>query len=114
MEKEFSEIKSLKIVTVARACESKGIHLVIETCIELKKIYNDFLWVFVGRLPKNIVDLNNKIKILGIEKNLLIVGEQTNPYKFMKWADMYVHPSLLEGKSIAIEEMCIRDRFRPT
>lgn len=110
MEKEFSEIKSLKIVTVARACESKGIHLVIETCIELKKIYNDFLWVFVGRLPKNIVDLNNKIKILGIEKNLLIVGEQTNPYKFMKWADMYVHPSLLEGKSIAIEEAKILNK----
>lgn len=110
MEKEFSKVKSLKLVTVARACESKGIHLAIETCVKLNKIYNDFVWVFVGRLPKNIADLNNKIKMLGIEKNLLIIGEQINPYKFMRWADIYVHPSLLEGKSIAIEEAKILNK----
>ena len=40
-------------------------------------------------------DLNNEIVFMGLK---------SNPYPYIKQANMVVHPSLFEGKSIALDE----------
>ena len=51
----------------------------------------------VDKFKKLVTDLD-------IEKEFIFIGETDNPYKFVKKADIYVHPSRFEGKSVAIDE----------
>ena len=39
-----------------------------------------------------------------LEKDFFLPGAVSNPYPYMKEADLYVHASRFEGKSIAIQE----------
>lgn len=48
--------------------------------------------------------LERRIKKHGVEASFLLLGARDNPYPYMKEADIYVHATRYEGKSIAIEE----------
>src|SRR5699024_7799104 len=39
-----------------------------------------------------------------LEKNFILLGLKSNPYPYMREADMIVHCSLFEGRSVAIDE----------
>jgi len=43
-------------------------------------------------------------KNLQLDKHIYFIGLQTNPYKYMKQADIIIQSSRFEGKSIAIDE----------
>jgi glycosyltransferase involved in cell wall biosynthesis len=48
--------------------------------------------------------LRRLIRKLGLEQDFLLLGSTDNPYPYYKQADIYVHASRHEGKSIAIQE----------
>lgn len=48
--------------------------------------------------------LESVIKKLGLERDFFLPGAVDNPYAYMKQADIYVHATRFEGKSIAIQE----------
>ena len=48
--------------------------------------------------------LTEKIAELGLKEDFLLPGARENPYPYMREADIYVHASRFEGKSIAIQE----------
>lgn len=53
-------------------------------------------------------DLKNMIKYLGLEDTVILMGGQSNPYKFMKKADLYVMPSITEGfPNTLVEAMAV-------
>jgi glycosyltransferase involved in cell wall biosynthesis len=107
-DERLRSIESLKLVTVARPCKSKGIEIAIETCKYLKEYDQNFTWIYVGRLTDQ-KDIISTIYSYNLEDNLILLGESLNPYQYIKWSDIYVHPSLIEGKSIAIEEAkCVK------
>ena len=39
-----------------------------------------------------------------LDNEFIFIGETTNPYTYVRNADIYVHPSRFEGKSVAIDE----------
>lgn len=67
-----------------------------------------FSWFVLGAGDKtsilNII-LENKV-----ESEVVLLGPQENPYPFVKYCDIYVQPSLYEGKSIAVREAQILRR----
>lgn len=44
------------------------------------------------------------IKGSRLEDSFILLGKQTNPYPYMKEADIYVQPSRYEGKAVTVGE----------
>ena len=99
-----------RILTVGRIVPVKNIGLAVKACAELKKRGKNVRWYHIG-----VGDLEQKLKAqiaeLGIENEFILLGERSNPYPYMAQCDIYVQPSKLEGKSIAIEE--VKCLFKP-
>ncbi len=95
-------INELCLVTVGHICYRKGIDYIIDAVDLLKQQNIDFSWTIVGAVlePKWIEEINRK----GLQRYFKFVGVQSNPYPYIRQADIYVHPSRFEGKSIALDE----------
>lgn len=91
------------IVTVAGLYMRKGFDLAAETLSKIKNKGYKFKWYIIGNGPdeKGVKEIIEKAQI--IEETELLY-EQPNPYKYMKWADVFMLTSYAEGKSIAVEE----------
>ncbi|MDQ0217485.1 glycosyltransferase [Peribacillus cavernae] len=93
-----------KIITVARLSHAKGIDKAVKALKRLKdRGYNDIAWYVVGYGGEEI-----KIKELitqnGLENQFILLGKKTNPYPYMKAANLYVQPSRYEGKAVTVSE----------
>lgn len=95
--------ESVCILTVGRMSPPKGIDTAVCACAELLKRGHDIKWYHIG-IGELREEIENQIKDLSVEKNFILLHEQSNPYKFIKECDIYVQPSRFEGKSIAVDE----------
>lgn len=93
----------VRLVTVARLAEPKGIDLALEACRLLVRDGYKIIWRVIGDGPQR-VQLESRIREYHLEYRFLLEGVKSNPYPYMKDADIYVQPSRYEGKSIAVEE----------
>lgn len=96
-------VNLFNIVSIGRLAEQKGFDLAIQVAGILKEKHFSFNWFILGEGPLR-EELENKIKDSNVEDCLFLLGNQPNPYKFMKFADLIVQTSIFEGKSIAIDE----------
>lgn len=93
-----------RIVTVGRLSPEKGTDLVVNSCKELiRKGYSKIKWYIIGEGAERR-KLEELIKFHGLEKVIILLGERLNPYKYIKSADIYVQPSLVESFGLAIAE----------
>lgn len=93
----------VRIVTVGRVSNEKGIDLAIEACGILKNKGYKIRWYFIG--PKyNMEFYENLMNINDVKDCCYFLGETNNPYDYMRNSDVVVHPSRFEGKAVAIEE----------
>lgn len=53
---------------------------------------------------------NSLIKSLGLEKNVILIGQRMNPYNYLKRADCFVFTSLHEGQGIVLLEALILEK----
>jgi glycosyltransferase involved in cell wall biosynthesis len=101
--KNIEQIKNIKIVTVARLVDEKGVFFALEACKILIDQGYDISWFLIGNGP-----LFNELKKasieLGIENNFILLGEKENPYPYMGSCDIYVQPSKTEAHCVAVEE----------
>lgn len=91
------------LATVGHVCYNKGIDLIIEASKILKQNDVDFSWILVGSIT-NAEFYLEEIVASKLEEYIIPVGIQSNPYTYMKRADIIVHPSRFEGKSITLDE----------
>ena len=99
----------LRLVTVGRLHYQKGYDIAIEACALLKKRGYRFRWYVLGEgteRPK----LEKLIAEQGVREDFILMGAKDNPYPYMRQADIYVHATRFEGKSIAIDEAQILAR----
>ena len=47
---------------------------------------------------------------MDLEEHFYLIGLKSNPYPYLKQADIYVQPSRFEGKSIALDEAKILNK----
>ena len=90
-------------VTVARLSEEKGILRCIPIFAQLKKDGFDFEWHIVGGGPLKQRILS-EISRCSLEENIILEGEQVNPYRFIKNADYFLLPSFHEAAPMVFDE----------
>lgn len=99
----FIDRKETIIVSVGRLSYEKGFDIAIKACEILLEKGLKVKWYLVGEGNER-----NKLEDLITQKNLqgsfILLGAQSNPYKYINMADIYVQPSRFEGKSIAMDE----------
>ncbi len=91
------------LCTVGRCSEPKNISLAVDACAELVKRGKNIKWYHVGDGPLR-GEIEKQIAENGLENIFILLGEKFEPYPYMGQCDIYVQPSLYEGKSIAIDE----------
>lgn len=95
--------KSLKLITIGHLCERKGTSLAIRAAGILKQRGIVFKWYFLGN-DKEKSHYDKLAVQEGVTDNIVFMGVRANPYPYIKQADIVVHPSQFEGKSIALDE----------
>lgn len=91
------------LTTVGRLTEIKGIDIIPEVALKLKKSGIDFAWSVVGK-GYLIPYLQKKIKEYDLESEVILEGEKENPYPYYRGCDIYVQPSRTEGYCISLAE----------
>lgn len=98
--------KKRKLVSVGRLEDQKGFYHLIKAFSLLKNRDDYMLYIIGNGSKKNI--LQNMINNFNLENNILLLGGNENPYKFMKYADAYVMSSITEGfPNVLVEAMAV-------
>ena len=99
----FTKGTNIKILTIGRFVEQKGIDIAIETCAMLKEKKLKFRWFVIGygELENTYRKL---IKENEIEDCFIILGRKMNPYPYIKNCDIYVQPSRHEAYPLVLME----------
>lgn len=94
----------LLFVSVGRLAQLKNYSLLLDVCSALEKKYSFELWI-LGEGPDR-QRLEEKIKQMSV-KSVKLLGNQTNPYPYIKAADIFVSASICESYGLAIQEALI-------
>ncbi len=93
----------LHIVSVGRLAPEKHFENVIPAAKALRKSGPDFVWHIVGEGPER-TKLEALIADSGLEGRVILEGSKTNPYPYMKYAHLFVHPSYVESQGLTVLE----------
>lgn len=97
------DFQGIRILTVGRLTTQKAYDVAMEAMSLLKEREEQVRWYVLGEGNQRSL-LEEKRKKLGLEEDFLLPGAVKNPYPYFKQADIYVHATRFEGKSIAIQE----------
>lgn len=109
MDNVLTDYSGLKIVTAGRYNQCKGYDMAIDACKILVDRGYDVHWFAVGEGPER-VNLEEQIKDRKLEEIFILLGAQSNPYKYMKAADVYVQTSRSEGFCLTLAEARILNK----
>lgn len=93
-------------ITVARVVFiPKGHDRAIRAFAKIKKNYPmaSFRWLVVGDGP-DLSRLKELIKQEGLEKEVFLLGERLNPHPFLSISDIFLLPTLNEGRPMSVTE----------
>ena len=106
---EYNSSSGIKILTVARLSPEKNLHKCLSVAKRLVDNGVDFSWYMLGDGPLRS-SLESEISSLGLDKHVYLLGNQPNPYRFMKNCDVYVQLSEYEADPITIKEVAVFDK----
>ena len=93
----------MRLLSVGRLTAQKAFEVSVDAMKRLKDAGKNVRWYVLGEGAQH-KRLQEQIDALGLTEDFILYGAVNNPYPFMKQADIYVHASRFEGKSIAIQE----------
>lgn len=108
--KVFDEnFTGINIVTVGRLSALKGQDRIPSVVARLKELNIPFRWYLVGNgeMWKQVEDLVRRHEV---EDQIILVGNQMNPYPYLSGCDLYVQTSHTEGASVVMHEAKIFHR----
>lgn len=93
----------LHIVSVGRLAPEKHFENVFPAAKALRQAGIDFAWHVIGdgfeRSKLEALIAENDLK-----DHVILDGSKTNPYPYMKYADLFVHPSYMESQGLTVLE----------
>ena len=100
--------QGLKIVSVGRMSPEKNMGLCPQIGRLLKNKGVPYRWVLIGD-GEELDPIRESIRKLELTDCFVLTGRLPNPYPYVRGADFYVHPSLVESQGISIlEAMALR------
>ncbi len=93
----------LHIVSIGGLVPEKHFENAIKAAKYLKDTGVTFQWHLVGN-GELYTQLKQYAEKVGIMDCFIFEGNQANPYPYLKYADLFVHPSYVESQGIAILE----------
>ena len=94
---------NLCIVSVGRFAPEKHFENIVPAAKALQAMNLAFMWHIVGdgseRARVEILITEN-----GLKDHVILEGSKTNPYPYMKYADLFVHPSYIESQGLTVLE----------
>lgn len=103
------EYKGLKLLTVARLDKIKGYDLLVRAASRLKKEGLEFKWFIIGEGTERD-RINSLCQQYHLENEIILLGQKTNPYVYMKRCDIYVQTSRNEGLGLTVIEAKILEK----
>lgn len=97
------------ILSIGRLHAQKGFELAIKTGRKLVDNGWSFQWNIIGEGDER-GKLSELIAANGLNNHFKLLGLKTNPYPYIKQADIYAQTSKFEGKAIAIDEAKILNK----
>ena len=98
------------LVSVGRLCYSKNFDNAVKV---LKVLHNrgmkNIRWYVIGEGMEEY-KIKKLIRENGLENSFILLGKKTNPYPYMKKANLYVQPSRYEGKAVTVVEAQILEK----
>ena len=102
-ETKFSK-ERFNIVSCGRLSEAKGMDIAVSACGELVSAgFTNIRWWIVGGGPEEDA-LREQIARLHLEEYVMLLGMRSNPYPYIRMADLYVQPSRFEAFGLTIKE----------
>ncbi len=98
----------LHIVSVGRLAPEKHFENIIPVAKTLRDMSTDFVWHIVGEGPERS-QLETLIAENDLKDHVILDGSKTNPYPYMKYADLFVHPSYVESQGLTVLEAMALD-----
>ena len=92
-----------RIVSVGRLAPEKHFENIVPAAKALLEVDYDFIWHIVGEGPER-AKLEQLIAENNLENCIILEGGKTNPYPYMKYADLFVHPSYVESQGLTVLE----------
>lgn len=95
----------INILTVGRVeFETKGIDRIVDISIMLiENGIRNFVWNVIGT-GKNYGDMLSLIQVKSLTEHVILKGELSNPYPYMKHSDILVLPSRFEAFPVVVLE----------
>lgn len=98
----------LHIVSVGRLAPEKHFENVFPAAKALRQAGIDFAWHVIGDGPERS-KLETLIAENDLKDHVILDGSKTNPYPYMKYADLFVHPSYVESQGLTVLEAMALD-----
>lgn len=92
----------VNVLSVGRFTDAKNYDNVPDICRRVREQGIDIYWYIIGYGDETLI--RQKMKEIGMEGYVVILGKRTNPYPYMKACDIYAQPSRYEGKSVTVRE----------
>lgn len=97
------QFEGIRLLTVGRLAAGKGYDIALDACKRLKEKGIKFKWYVLGKGPLK-GEIEDYIQANDLSEHFLLLGVKTNPYPFIKNADVYIQTSRFEGFGLAIAE----------
>ena len=92
------------LLTIGRFSHPKNLVSVPFICRRIIELLGKpVFWFIIGYGSEEEL-IRRRIVECGMEKQVIILGKKDNPYPYIKACDIYVQPSLYEGKSVTVRE----------
>lgn len=104
------------LLTACRLLPGKRPALSIDLCHQLRQQGHPVKLLILGEGPQR-AELEQKVKKLGLEDEVFLLGFKNNPLDYLSACDLLVHPSLQDSSSVILKEaglcrkavICCRD-----
>ncbi|AHG82487.1 Teichoic acid biosynthesis protein [Bibersteinia trehalosi USDA-ARS-USMARC-188] len=103
IEDEFDNFAGTKFINIGRMSHEKDQLKLIEAFAEVNKKHKDTRLFILGDGPLK-QELITRIKKLSLEKDVFLLGQKTNPFAYLKQADIFVLSSNHEGQPMVLLE----------
>lgn len=93
----------IKLLSIGRFSPQKNFPYAVEIMSELCKLRSDVVWYLIGYGSEEEL-IRQQIVQLHLQDRFIILGKKANPYPYIKACDLYIQPSIYEGKAVTVQE----------